>query len=67
MRRLSWWLPYVAETLVIAVLSTILVALAGMFGSFGLGIYFLLMILYGASLVGLSFIVANFFQSPKVN
>lgn len=63
---LCWWVPYAVETLVIGVLSTILVALAGFFASSGLGIYFLLVILYCATLIGFSFIVAIFFNSPKI-
>ena len=52
--------------LLVSVLATILVSLAGFLASSGLAFFFLLVLVYGASLLGFGCLVSVFFSTPKV-
>ena len=55
-----------ATVLLVSVLATVLVSLAGFFGSSGLAFFFVLVLVYGASLLGLGCVTSAFFNTPKV-
>ncbi|XP_070180106.1 cholesterol transporter ABCA5-like isoform X2 [Littorina saxatilis] len=63
---LTWSLYYVIALLVVCVLATIAVGLGGFFGSSGLGYFFLLVLLYGVSLLGFSFVTSVFFTCARI-
>ncbi|XP_076464001.1 cholesterol transporter ABCA5-like isoform X2 [Babylonia areolata] len=63
---LSWWITYTVTVVLVSVLVTVLLALAGYMGSGGLGLVWLLLLLYGASLLTFSFLLAVFFTHPQV-
>ncbi|KAL8619566.1 hypothetical protein ACOMHN_019622 [Nucella lapillus] len=63
---LSWWITYTVVVVVVSVAVTVLLALAGYLASSGLGLVFVLLVLYGASLLTLSFLMSVCFSSPQV-
>ena len=52
--------------LLVSLLATVLLSLAGFLGSSGLAFCFLLALAYGASLLGVGCVTSVFFTTPKV-
>ncbi|XP_076441754.1 cholesterol transporter ABCA5-like [Babylonia areolata] len=63
---ISWWLTYLVVVVVAGGLAAVLVAASGVLDGPGVGYFYLLLLLYGASLLGLGSVVAVFFKTPKL-
>ncbi|KAL8620006.1 hypothetical protein ACOMHN_015288 [Nucella lapillus] len=63
---LSWWLTYMLIVTMTSALAAVVVFASKVLDGSGVGFFFLVMELYGATVLGFSSIISVFFKAPKI-
>ncbi len=64
--RLSWFIIYAGTILLVTIIVTILARLIGLFQNSNMFLFFMMLFLYGLSIINLAFMLTPFFNKTQV-